>query len=277
MLTQADIQVISTVFGKPVDEISSAISDNEKEVALDLRLNGKVYTPESIEELKETIRGAGVEIGFKQIAKNLGLEISSDEKDPEIIANKFKSQLEKSYEEKYKNQTPSDELLELKNKIEMAEAKYNKLNDTYQNSLKDLESQKENYNKLQQENSLKERNNRILSAFPEKMKFDKNDALLITVNNFEETENGIIDKRTNQVVTDPVGEPEKWDNIIKAFSEEKGWLGRSGMNGKDRGHNGSTTPKGMSDDQAYKYLTEKGIAPMSEEGSSLFLELTAKE
>ena len=46
------------------------------------------------------------------------------------------------------------------------------------------------------------------------------------------------------------------------------------MGGGDRGGNG--LPKGMTDDQAFKYIADAGKDPMSPEGSKMFNELTSQ-
>ncbi|MFZ7121777.1 MAG: hypothetical protein ACOWWH_12625 [Eubacteriaceae bacterium] len=276
-LSQADLQVIQTVFGKTAEELSGALS-SEQEVSLGLRLNGRVITQEDEKNLKESGIQQGKELGYKEVAKNLGLTLDSGEKDPIIIADKLKTDLSKTLEDKYKNMTPTDELLEVKQKAEEWEQKYNKLNGTYETTKSEITEWQNKYEAKEKEIKTKELNNIILSSFPDKMKMDRNDALLIAKNAFEfdYTDNGVIVKKDGNIITDPVGNPDKIDNIIKSFVEEKQWIKGSGMNGSDRSDN-NRLPRGMDDDKAMQYIKESGKDPMSPEGSKMFIELTSKE
>ena len=277
MLNQADLQTISTVFGKTVEEISGAIS-SEEEVSLDFRLNGKVYTTEEIEAKTKVNKEAYIEIGLKNVAKEAGIELSPGEKDPKIIATKLKENIVAGMEEKYKNMTPPEELKNALEKTVEWENKYNQLNSTYEEATKTLEESNKKYSDLQSQIKIKERNNKILSAFPEKMKMDKSDALLIVTNTlaFENDEIGNLQiKKDGKTILDAVGENETLDNVIKSFAEEKGWMGKKGVKGNDRNPDGD--PRGMTDEKAIAYMEEKGIDPMSNKGSKIFLELTSKE
>lgn len=276
--SQADIQVIQTVFGKTFEEISGALS-SEQEVSLGLRLNGRVITQEEEGELKEKGIQQGKQIGYKEIAKGLDLSLDSGEKDPLIIAEKLKTTLSSTLEEKYKGQTPSDELTAALEKNKDWENKYNKLNGTYEETVSKVGELEHKYTGLQEENKNKELNNTILKSFPDKMKMDKDDALLIARNsfNFEHTDNGLVVKKDGQIVTDPVGNPATVDTIIKSFVEEKKWIKGSGMNGSDRGGSGSRFPKGLDHDAAVKYIKEAGHDPMDPKGSEMYIEVTASE
>lgn len=277
MISQDDLKVISTVFDKPIDEISGAIS-NEQEISLGLRLNGKVITQEEEKNLRESGVKQGKELASKELAKSLGLELESGEKDPVVIAEKLKNNLSASFEEKYKNQSPSEELLELQSKIQESENKYEKLKTTYEESQSLINEKENQYNELQNKIKNEALNNKILQSLPEKLRIDKNDALVIIRNSlqFDETEDGhLLVKRDDQIVTDPVGKPEKIENVIKSFIEEKKYIkGASGMNGDDRSPSGVVTPKGMSYDEAVKYLETKGIDPMSKDGMEMFSKMT---
>lgn len=276
MLSQANKEIIATVLNVTVDELSGALS-SENEVTLDLRLGGRVISQEEESRLKTTSTDAGVEIGMKKIAKAAGLDLQPGEKDAQLIADKLKTSITTTLEDKYKNMTPSEELIALQTKAQEWEQKYGKLNETYETANTKVQEWEQKYNGLQNDIIQKDINSNLLKAFPDKMKMDKDDALLIARNAFEfdNTETGIIAKRNGQIVTDPVGNPEKLENIIKSFVEEKQWIKTNGMNGSDRGANGSGLPKGMNDEQAMQYIKEAGKDPMSSEGSAMFLELTS--
>jgi hypothetical protein len=270
-ISQADQQVIQTVFGKTAEELSGALSSTE-EVSLDLRLNGRVITQDEEKALGESKITQGKELGYKDVAKALGIELAAGEKDPNIISEKFKTTLSSTYEEKYKNATPSDELLEAAKRAQEWEDKYKKLNGTYEETTAKLTDWESKYSSLEGQIKQKELNNKILKAFPEKMKMDRDDALLITLSNLEFDGENVM--RDGKVITDPVGNPEKLENIVKSFVEEKQWVKVKGMDGSDRKPNGNNLPGGMNDDQALSYIIEAGKDPMSPEGSKMFMELT---
>jgi hypothetical protein len=273
MISQADLKVISTVFGKNIDELSGALS-SEEEVSLDLRLNGKVLTEEEQKGIKESAVKQGKEIGYKEIAKNLELELEPGEKDPTTIAEKFKSSLSSVFEEKYKNQTPTEEVLAAAKKATEYEEKYKKLFQTHQEKEKEVEEWKTKYTEKERAIKEKDLNNKILSVLPTDISMDKSDALLIIRNtlSFDEEEGRMKIRQGDKLFNDPVGEPETLDNVIKSFVETKGWIKKEGgMGGGDRGGAGGQV-KNMTPEQAYKYLKEKGIAPTSPEGIKFFNE-----
>lgn len=275
MLSQADLNTIQTVFGKTAEELSGAISSTE-EVSLDLRLNGRVISQIDEQSLKTTLTDAGVEIGYKNLAKALKLELGNGEKDPSIIAEKLKNTLSASYEEKYKNMTPPEQLVEAQNKSSEWESKYNKLSETYEASSTEIKEWEGKYSTLQTDIKNKEINNIILKSFPDKMKFEKDDALVVVRNSisFEETDGGVIAKKGNEIILDPVGKPQTIDNVVKSFVEEKKWVKGLGMNGADRGAPGSQTK--MTPEAAEKYLVEKGLDPGHGEGLNEYMKLTSQ-
>ena len=279
MLSKNDLQIISTVFGKTVEEISGAIS-NEEEKALDLRLKGKVYSTQEIDDMRRTLTDAGVEIGMKNIAKAAKINLEAGEKKPEIIAQKITDSITATLEEKYKNPEPGEELTKAIEKHKEWELKYNKLSETHETKVEEIDDWKDKYETVVVENANKSLNEEIMSAFPEKMKMDLSDALLITRNNlkFEKNEDDKrVIKRGGDIVLDAVGNPETLKNVVKSFVEEKKWIKVNGMGGDDRQPGGgSGLPTGMTNEDATKYLEEKGIEPMSTKGSDMFVELTKK-
>lgn len=275
MISQADLKTIATVFGKTSEELSGALT-SETEVLLDLRLNGRVISQEEERTVRESGIQQGKEIGYKEIAKSLNLDLDSGEKDPVIIAGKLNTNLAATLEEKYKNQTPTQELVDAAKKAEEWETKYKKISQTYEEANGKIESLESQYTTLQTEIKDKDLNNKILSSLPDKMKVAKDDALYITRKSlqFEENEAGLVIKRDGQIITDSVGNPEKLENVIKSFVEDKKWIGGSGVNmGGDK--KSTLTPNGMTGDEAMKYIEKQGLDPMGGKGLELFSKLTS--
>jgi len=275
-ISQADLQVISTVFGKNIDEISGALSSQE-EVSLGLRLNGKVLTQEEQKLLKETAVQQGKEISAKELAKALELELAPGEKEATIIAEKLKAQLSGILEEKYKTRTPSDEQIELAKKAVEWEDKYKKLFDTHKTIEQDLTSWKEKY--TQKERAIEEEklSNKILSLFPADMDMDKSDALLITksVIAFDKDENGnTVCKYDGKLITNAVGEPEPIENVIPWLVDKKKWIKTQGMGGGDRNPDNPGGRSNYSPDEARNILIASNIAPTSQEGLKKFAAMT---
>jgi hypothetical protein len=276
MISQADQEIIATVFSKTPEELSGALTA-ENEVSLGLRLNGKVFTQEEIDQLKKTHTDAGVEIGTKKMASALKIDLDAGEKDPVKLAEKLRSSVISQLEEKYKNPEPGEQLAKSIEKQKEWETKYNTLLQTHEKETEKIQEWEKKYNSVIVENKNKTLNEKIISSFPEKMRMDRSDALLIFRNNFEhdeDDEGNIIFKRGGKIVQDPVGNPEKLENIVKGFVEEKKWIKTGGMGGGDDPQPG--LPKGMSADQAVAYLQEKGIEPMSQKGSEMFTKLVSK-
>ena len=276
MISQANIKWISTLSGVSEEEISGALSKTE-EVTLDLKLGGRVITQDEESTLKTTLTDAGVEIGYKKLAKEAGITLSSGEKDAKVIADKLRAGITTALEEKYKGQTPSDELTAAQQKIKDTEKAYETLLTTHQNTLGLVEEKEKLYTGLQTEIKTKDRNNTILKAFPEKMTMDKGDALLIATNTFqfEDVDGVMVAKRDGQVVTDGLGKPEKIDNIIKSFTEEKKWIKGAGMGGSDRVP--GSVRKGLTPEAAEKAIAESGKDPGSPEGLKMFNEMISQE
>ena len=273
MISQANIKWISTLSGVSEEEISGALSKDE-EVTLDFKLNGRVITQEEESQLKDTLKEAGIEIGYKKIAKESGIELYAGEKDPKIIADKIKESINDDLEEKYKGQTPSDELLAAQKKADDSKEAYDKLLETHQETLDKISEKDQAFLELKKEIKTKETNNLILNSFPEKMQMDRKDALLITTNAFEfvEEDGVMIAKREGKVVTDGLGKPEKIDLIVKSFVEEKKWIKGAGAGGGDREK--ESFNKGLTPEQAEEAITKKGIDPGSTEGLKMFNEMT---
>lgn len=276
MFSQADLQTIATVFGKTSEEISGAIS-KEEEVSLGLKLSGRVISQDEEKTLRESGVQQGKELGYKDIAKGLGLSLENGEKDPLKISEKFKSILLSELENKYKNMSPTDELIAASSKVKETEDKYKKLNETYEAACGKIKELEEKYSGLETEISNKDLNNKILSSLPEKLKIEKSDALLIFRNSIhaEKSDNGYVFKKEGKIITDAVGNPEAIENIVKSFVEEKKLIRGSGMGGDDL-ENKNPGKKGMTEQQAYEYIKKQNIEPASTQGLKLFKELTSK-
>ena len=272
---QADYNVLVTLFGKEkADKMSGALSNEDGELSLDLRINGKVTTEAEETLLKETAIQQGKEIGFKEVAKGMGVELASGEKDPVIIAEKALKTVTDSLEEKYKNPKPGEVEIELQGKLKDATQKYDTLFETHNKTLDTVKDKEKAFTGLQNEIKVKERNNTILKLFPEKMGMDRNDALLITTNTFEfdELDGKKVIKKGGEIIRNGAGEPEAYENVIKSFVEEKKWIKSNGMGGGDRGAGGTKT--GLTPEQAEKAIIESGKDPGSTEGIIMFNEMT---
>ena len=276
-INQADEKVLTTLFGKEVvEKLSGALKEDDGEVSLGLRLNGRVVTQEQEIELKEVGIQQGKEIGYKEIAKFLDVELKPGEKDPIVIGEKFKTSVTTEMEEKYKGQTPTEELVKAVKKTKEWEDKYNALHGTHETISIELEKEKENFLSLQKEIGVKDRNNKILSSLPEKINQDRNDALLIITNTFEfdDSDGKQVIKRNGEIIRNGAGEPETLDNIISGFVEEKKWIRGAGT-GQDDSDPGKK-PGGYTPELAHKYLKDNNIEPASVEGIAKFNELTRK-
>jgi hypothetical protein len=274
-LSQVDENVLTTLFGKEVvDKISGALKSDDGELTLGARINGRVITQDEEAALKTTATDAGVEIGYKKVAKAAGLDLSAGEKDAKVIADKITQGITTGLEEKYKGQTPTDELIAAQAKIKEAEDRYIKLNETYEGTLNKVTELEGNYTGLQQEIQQKENNNSILKSFPEKMSFSRDHALLIINNTLskEDVDGKTIYKRDGQTLTDQVGNPLAIDKIVPSLVEEFGWIKSEGMNGGDR--SSSNVKTGLSAEEAERAIVEAGKDPGSAEGLKMFNEMT---
>jgi hypothetical protein len=278
-ISQVDTQVLTTLFGdEVVGKLSGALSDTDGELSLGLRLNGKVLTEDQQKELRESGVQQGKQISSKEMAKLLGVELGEGEKDPKVVAEKLKGTLQSQLEEKYKNQTPTDELLAAAKKATEWEGKYKKLFETHEQLGKTAKEWEQKYAQKEKDIANEALNNKILQHLPEKLRIDKSDALIVmrSALSFDKNESGqTVIKKGDKEYLNPVGEPESLENVVKLFSEEKKWLkGNGGMGGDNR--NPSNTPSGYTPENARKYIIEKGIAPTSAEGLKLYAELTKK-
>jgi hypothetical protein len=279
MISQADLQTIATVFGKTSDEISGAISQ-EGEVSLDLRLNGKVYSQSEIDNLTKANEDAYIEIGYKKVAQAMGLELEPGEKDAQKIADKLKTNVTTTLEEKYKNQTPTEELEKALQEKIAAENKANALLKTIEEKETAIEELSGNYTNLQNEITSNNINSEIKKYLksPDKagLTYDQQLALFKLDHNIDSSDNGFIPKNTKgEIILNSVGEAETLENVVKAWSDKQTFTkSRAGMGGGDRG-GGNGSPKGLTHEQAMEYVKKQGMDPMNE-GSKLYAEVTAQ-
>lgn len=274
-LSQVDENVLTTLFGKEmVEKLSGALKSDDGELSLGAKINGRVITEAEESTLKENSVQQGKELGLKEVAKEMKLDLANGEKDAKIIAEKAINAITTRLEEKHKNQKPGEVEIELQGKLKDANEKYDTLFETHNKTLITVKEKNEAFTGLQNEIKVKERNNTVLKLFPEKMGMDRNDALLITTNTFEfeELDGKKVIKRSGEVIRNGAGEPETYENVIKSFVEEKKWIKSNGMGGGDRGGSGGKT--GLTAEQAEKTILESGIDPGSTEGLKKFNEMT---
>jgi molecular chaperone GrpE (heat shock protein) len=278
-ISQEDSKVLAAVFGEEVAEkISGAVTED---LTLGLRLNGKILSPEQIRAERESGIIQGKELGYKDIAKESGITLDAGEKDPKIIAEKLKNGLSAFFEEKYKNQTPTEETIALAKKASEYEEKNKKLLETVQTKEREAGEWQEKYTRKERETFEEKLNNRVIAAFGKDMKFDRGDALLITRSKIEfspDESGNIICKREGKIITNAMGDPETPENVVLSFSEEKGWYKQGGMGGSDRKNEaGSKYPSGLDDEGKRQWLKGKGIAPLSPEGLKIMSEWRKQE
>lgn len=278
-ISQEDSKVLAAVFGEEVAEkISGAVTED---LTLGLRLNGKILSAEEQKTLKETAIIQGKELGYKEIAKKLEIQLEAGEKDPDVIAEKFKTNLTSIFDEKYKSRTPSEETIALAKKASEYEEKNKKLTETLQGKEREVGEWKEKFTRKERETFEEKLNNRVIAAFGKDMKFDRGDALLITRSKIEfspDESGNIICKRDGKIITNAMGDPETPENVVLSFSEEKGWYKQGGMGGTERkNEGGSKYPSGLSDEQKRQWLKAKGVAPLSQEGLKIMSEWRKQE
>ena len=278
-ISQEDSKVLAAVFGEEVAEkISGAVTED---LTLGLRLNGKILSPEQIKAERESGIIQGKELGYKDIAKESGITLDAGEKDPKIIADKLKSGLSAIFEEKYKNQTPTEETIALAKKASEYEEKNKKLTETLQGKEREVGEWQEKFTRKERETFEEKLNNRVIAAFGKDMKFDRGDALLITRSKIEfspDESGNIICKRDGKIITNAMGDPETPENVVLSFSEGKGWYKQGGMGGAERkNEGGSKYPSGLSDEQKRQWLKAKGVAPLSQEGLKIMSEWRKQE
>jgi len=279
MINQTDTQVLTAIFGEDaVTKLSGAFSSDE-EVSLDLRLNGKLYSTEEQKAFKDEAIVQGKELRDKEYAKEFELTLAPGEKDPKIIADKVKTSLSTAFETKYKNQTPTEEVLAMAKKATEYEAKYNQLFDTHKDIEGKLTESEKRY--VDQGKAIEEEklNNKILGLFPEKMTMDRADALLITRNTvvFEKQEDDSFNCLIGgKLQLNNVGNPETPDNVIKSLVEKKGWIKVAGMGGQNREDSKGQFAGTMSPEKAREQVLSEGLITASVEGLARFKELLKK-
>ncbi len=262
---KASLEVIATVFGTTVEELSGA-SSNENEANPKLTLNGgRVITQAEEAELKTKLTTAGVEIGYKKLAKEANIDLQGD-KTPESIMSKLTATITSSLEDKYKNMTPLEETVAAKVKIEELTQQLSTAQGTIENNTTILQQHKDEYTALQADIAIKERNVDITKLFNPKSTQPVGDALVLYDNTFiEKVEDGVTKIYKGDILqTNAAGHPSTRTEVVSMFEEEKGWITGSGMGGRDT--NGNTKPEQMDYDRGVEYLQEKNIDPFTPEG-----------
>lgn len=279
-INDSDKQVLTKLFGEEkVEQLSGALSSDDGELSLGLKLGGRIVSQEEEKQLREEGVQQGKQIGYKEVAKGLEIDLGEGEKDPVIIADKLKNTLSSVYEEKYKNATPDDKLQEYEEKIKAYDSKYNKLLETHKAKESEIEKWQQEFNNLKTDIKQKEINGKVLKGLPKGLKYEPEDALYLAHKYLDFKEEGeklvAVDKDTGLIITDGVGEPDTIDNALKYLADKKNWYTRkAGMNGSDSGSGKPSVPGGKTPDEAMQLIKEKGIAPASAEGLKLFKEYT---
>lgn len=282
-ISQADKTVLSTLFGEEVvTRLSGALPETEGELSLGLNLGGKkLYDPEDVVKKANIGRDAGIEIGYKNVAKEAGVDLMDGEKDPKIIISKYKQKIVSELEEQYKNPKPTEELERAMKKALDFETKYTQLNETFNLTKQEVEEWKSKYEKKEVEIKEENLNNKILTSLPKKMVINEEDALLIAKNNlvFDADDDGkevIRDKRSGKLYVDGASNPLELKDVLKLIAEDRGWVG---SNPAPDGGNGNGQPravKGLSMEQAIEKIKKEGLDPMSTEGLIKYREYTKK-
>jgi len=87
----------------------------------------------------------------------------------------------------------------------------------------------------------------------------------------ENRDGQIVAKKGNELVKDKVGNPLPVNDLFNSFASEQGWLKTPGRGaGNEPGGNSSQF---KSKEEAYKYMDEKGIDPMSKDGEEILTKL----
>ncbi|MCP5079074.1 MAG: hypothetical protein GY951_13590 [Psychromonas sp.] len=273
---KASLEVIATVFGTTVEELSGA-SSNENEANPKLTLNGgRVITQAEEAKLKTDLTDAGIEIGYKKLAKHAKIDLQGN-KTAESVMDKLTLSVTSSLEEKYKNMTPTEELLTMGAKVKELEGQLETSQATNNTHIEEINTHKAKYVNLQDEIATGKRNAEITKLFNKDSTQSVGDSLIIYNSTFtEKTEDGVVKiYRGDNMVMKPDGQPAERKDVISAFENEKKWVKTSGMGGDNTNMGGKT--KGLDWDQAKAYLAEKNIDIMSTDGLKQMAELTSPE
>lgn len=276
---QSDKQVLVAVFGEDLaTKMSGALPDGDGEVSLGLTLGGKkIYSPDDVDRRINTAKDAGIEIGFKKVSKELGIELADGEKDAVIIAKKYSERRGAELEEKYKNAKPSEELERYMKKTLDLEASVDSLKQTNVDLTNNASEWEEKHKNLTVRIEEEKRGNRILSSLPKKLIIGKEDALMILSNSisFDKDDDGneIIRDRNGKPYINKASEPETLENVINVIAEDKKWIGGNVPASNNPRRDGIS---GLTMDEAIQKVKTDGISPMSTEGAQKIAEYTKK-
>ncbi len=260
MLVTSDIEQLALLTGKTAEQITAAIqSEAQEELGLVAKTN----------ELRTNSRGAGVEIGIKQVYEKFGV---TGEKTPdaakEVLSNYFKSSSSEDLTKKEqeiaalkeqisKGDQNTQDAIEYKRKYDTLKSTYEKEKSEYDNKLTEINATIFN----------KERDNMILSTIPDNTIIERNDLLTLikSSTNIEKDEHGrfYVKGEDGMPKQDTLGNTLAADQYLKSIISEKYMKkGASDPGGNGGGEGGEK----KTFDDTLKELQEKGIDPGSEKG-----------
>jgi hypothetical protein len=279
MLHEQDATVIKTVFGEGVLEQMNKVF-GENEVKFDLNLGGrKLIDPDEYASKLNEIRGAGIEIGVKEIAKLAGITLNEGEKKPEVVAAKIKDSIKTQLEEQYKNPKPTEELERVMQSALDWKTKYEGLAQTHEAVLTEKEqlalTLDEKIKRMEEESE----NTMIMASIPKSVQIQTEYALTLVkagvVADKDEDGNTVYrDRKTGKMYIDGASRPLTLDDTLKVFFEKAGLVPNAG--GGAQQNQKPNNALGLTSEAAFKKIKDAGIDPMSQEGLKLYNEYTKK-
>lgn len=139
-----------------------------------------------------------------------------------------------------------------------------------QDQIAGLTTEKENISRTFGEKLFQvEMRSEVLSHIPENTLIPKADIAELFMNRHRVTkeDNSVITYKGNEKLLDKVLNPIPVKDVVLQFAEP--YLKKAGMGGGDNGGSGGAVPKFKTASEAYKYLKDKNIEPLSQEGLKL--------
>ncbi len=279
MLHEQDATVIKTVFGEDVLEKMNQVF-GENEVKFDLNLGGrKLIDPDDYTAKLNEIRGAGIEIGVKEIAKIAGVTLNEGEKKPELVAAKIKDAIKAQLEEQYKNPKPTEELERAMQSALDWKTKYESMTQTYESVLSEKEqlalTLDEKIKRMEEEAE----NTMIMASIPKSVQIQTEYALTLVkagvVADKDEDGNTVYrDRKTGKMYIDGASRPLTLEDTLKVFFEKAGLV--NNVDGGRQQIIKRNNALGLTSEAAFKKLKDEGIDPMSQEGLKRYTEYTKK-